>query len=357
MGAWRDVYRDQPCRDRDELQQEFELPQTHAAGERLAGTWPTTTRHSASRAVKCPDGSREDHRDHEAADLPRWCAQSARHPRCCWPARCPSPRCQLEPRGLLAAVLRSFEDYLAAVLEREVSARNASGAELRIRAAGFGARKTLAGFDLDPPIQPSGTGCPHQPRLPHPGPHRRRLRPARHRNDHLAIAVIVQACRRPLRPVRHRRGLGHPTPLRPPGSSADLTSSSSTYADVGIVPIGSGQAGAATPTPSLWPPELSPGTLPCARWNVVSDQILPGIRWCEAWPALLAHLLPDRRRRRDPITEPATVAAGTELVTATDPATVLDWRWDPTGTSNHPPVRCRESPATPTPSRGTRNEP
>src|SRR5215510_9293626 len=37
----------------------------------------------------------------------------------------------------------SFEDYLAAVLEREVSARNASGAELRIRAAGFPARKTL----------------------------------------------------------------------------------------------------------------------------------------------------------------------------------------------------------------------
>jgi DNA replication protein DnaC len=43
----------------------------------------------------------------------------------------------------------SFEDYLAAVLEREVSARNASGAELRIRAAGFPARKTLEDFDWD----------------------------------------------------------------------------------------------------------------------------------------------------------------------------------------------------------------
>ena len=43
----------------------------------------------------------------------------------------------------------SFEDYLAAVLEREVSARNASGAELRMRAAGFGARKTLEDFDFD----------------------------------------------------------------------------------------------------------------------------------------------------------------------------------------------------------------
>ena len=43
----------------------------------------------------------------------------------------------------------THEDYLAAVLEREVSARNASGAELRIRAAGFGARKTLEDFEWD----------------------------------------------------------------------------------------------------------------------------------------------------------------------------------------------------------------
>ena len=43
----------------------------------------------------------------------------------------------------------THEDYLAAVLEREVSARNASGAELRIRAAGFGSRKTLEDFDWD----------------------------------------------------------------------------------------------------------------------------------------------------------------------------------------------------------------
>ncbi|MFZ0322602.1 MAG: IS21-like element helper ATPase IstB, partial [Actinomycetes bacterium] len=44
----------------------------------------------------------------------------------------------------------THEDYLAAVLEREVSARNASGAELRIRAAGFPARKTLDDFDWEP---------------------------------------------------------------------------------------------------------------------------------------------------------------------------------------------------------------
>jgi DNA replication protein DnaC len=46
----------------------------------------------------------------------------------------------------------SFEDYLAAVLEREVSARNASGANLRIRAAGFASIKTLEDFDFD--VQP-----------------------------------------------------------------------------------------------------------------------------------------------------------------------------------------------------------
>ena len=43
----------------------------------------------------------------------------------------------------------THEDYLAAVLEREVAARNASGARLRIRAAGFGAVKTLDDVDFD----------------------------------------------------------------------------------------------------------------------------------------------------------------------------------------------------------------
>ncbi|MGB3829832.1 MAG: IS21-like element helper ATPase IstB [Ornithinimicrobium sp.] len=43
----------------------------------------------------------------------------------------------------------THEDYLAAVLEREVSARNASGAHLRIRAAGFPAVKTLEDFDFE----------------------------------------------------------------------------------------------------------------------------------------------------------------------------------------------------------------
>ena len=42
---------------------------------------------------------------------------------------------------------RTNEEYLAAILGREVAARNASGAQLRIRAAG--SRKTLEDFDWD----------------------------------------------------------------------------------------------------------------------------------------------------------------------------------------------------------------
>jgi hypothetical protein len=43
----------------------------------------------------------------------------------------------------------SHEDYLAAVLDREVSARDASGGRIRIRSAGFPSRKTLEDFVFD----------------------------------------------------------------------------------------------------------------------------------------------------------------------------------------------------------------
>src|SRR6202167_1623506 len=58
-----------------------------------------------------------------------------------------------EAAGRLADQARdagwSYEDYLAAVLEREVSARNASGAQLRIKAAGCASPKTSEDCDWD----------------------------------------------------------------------------------------------------------------------------------------------------------------------------------------------------------------
>jgi DNA replication protein DnaC len=48
----------------------------------------------------------------------------------------------------------THEEYLAAVLSREVSSRESSGAEIRIRAAGFPARKAIEEFNstTSPPL-------------------------------------------------------------------------------------------------------------------------------------------------------------------------------------------------------------
>ena len=89
--------------------------------------------------------------------------------------------------------------------------------------------------------------------------------------------------------------------------------------------------GAAAPVP----PRCAGRSPRPARTGTSRDQILPGVTWCEAWPALRAHLLLIAADGHDPITELATAAAGTELGTATDPAAVLDWRLDPTGTRSH----------------------
>lgn len=63
-----------------------------------------------------------------------------------------APRIQASAERLAAQAREagwSHEHYLAAVLDREVSARDASGANLRIRAAGFPARKTIEDFVFD----------------------------------------------------------------------------------------------------------------------------------------------------------------------------------------------------------------
>ena len=90
----------------------------------------------------------------------------------------------------------THKDYLAAVLEREVAARNASGARPRIRAASFGAVKTLDDFDFDhqpgarTPIQALASGA-------YLAEHRNvvLLGPPGTGKTHLATALGVAACR------------------------------------------------------------------------------------------------------------------------------------------------------------------
>ena len=112
----------------------------------------------------------------------------------------------------------SHEEYLAAVLSREVAAREASGAAIRIRSAGFPTRKSLEDFNFD-----------HQPAL------------NRDTIAHLGTSAFLAKASnvvllgppgqegtsgdrtgdqgrssRPPRRVRHRRGLGCPPQNRPP---------------------------------------------------------------------------------------------------------------------------------------------
>jgi len=56
-----------------------------------------------------------------------------------------------------------YEQFLEALLEAEVFARDASGARQRIRHAGFPARKTLEDFDWQAQPAPSGRSSPTSP--------------------------------------------------------------------------------------------------------------------------------------------------------------------------------------------------
>jgi DNA replication protein DnaC len=115
----------------------------------------------------------------------------------------------------------SFEDYLAAVLEREASARNAFGGELRIKAAGFPSRKTLEDFDWDP--QPTSR--------PQIGPlasgtflleARNVVCSALREQGNTARDRAGDRCRQTRTPgaVRDRDGLGHPPHRRAPARPA-----------------------------------------------------------------------------------------------------------------------------------------
>ncbi len=102
---------------------------------------------------------------------------------------------ELKHPSLLAGVERlagrardeawSHEEFLAACLEREVSARQSHGGDARIRSARFPARKTLEDFDFEHQRSRAQRRRrpPRRPRLHRSQIQRRVPRPARHRQD------------------------------------------------------------------------------------------------------------------------------------------------------------------------------
>jgi hypothetical protein len=83
------------------------------------------------------------------------------------------------------------------VLEREVAARNASDAALRIRAAAFPARKTLDAFVFDhqPGVRRDDVAPLAAGPLPDRGAQHGAARPTRHpQNPHLTTALGIAAC-------------------------------------------------------------------------------------------------------------------------------------------------------------------
>jgi len=77
------------------------------------------------------------------------------------------------------------------------------------------------------------------------------------------------------------------------------------------------------------------------------DHALPGVPWCDAWPALRAHLLLIAADGHDPLAELRRAAAELPLAGAGDPAAVLDWRLDATGLRGSQPGPLPWIPAVP----------
>jgi hypothetical protein len=134
--AAHDGHRPRPRRRRRQLREDSsQRPRTAATDDDLVRDLA-----DYDRAFGLIDGDRrrspDGHHEEPATDAVKQIPTSLR--------RLKAPRIT-EAAARLADQARdagwTHEDYLAAVLEREVSARNASGAAQRIRAAGFGAAK------------------------------------------------------------------------------------------------------------------------------------------------------------------------------------------------------------------------
>src|SRR5262249_16471710 len=107
------------------------------------GTWPTTTAPSVSTSPAV-----------QRVSMVRWpdMGEDPIKQVCHYAQALKAPRIR-ESAARLAEQARSsgwsHEEYLAAVLSREAAARESSGAETRIRSAGFPTRKSLEEFNFD----------------------------------------------------------------------------------------------------------------------------------------------------------------------------------------------------------------
>ena len=184
-------------RDLADYDRAFGLIDGGLTDELLTGRWPDGRRRRSSDAG----------RGAQAADLPGVALKAPRI---------------TEAAGRLADHARdagwTHEEYLAAVLDREVAARNASGAQLRIRAAGFARPQDARGVRLGRPTRrPPADRLTGIRWVPDRSPQRRAARPARHRQDPPGHRPGDR--RRPPRPpgpVRDRDRVGHPAHRRPP---------------------------------------------------------------------------------------------------------------------------------------------